>query len=130
MVKEEVLNALSALGFIPKEIEGLGFEVDYEGLNLLYADDDDSNNVNFIVPNSFEVTDENRESVYRAIVELEGRVKYIQTYIMFEKNVWINYIHYLGDNEATPELIEHMINVLAYATSTFHSIINEDDNNG
>ena len=130
MVKEDVLNALSVLGFVPEEVEGLGFEIDYEGLRILYAAENDENSINLIVPNTFEVNDDNRETVYRAIVELGGRVKYVQGYIMFENKVWLNYNHYLDGKDVTPDLIEHMITVLAFATSNFHIILNEDENNG
>ena len=35
MIKENVLTALSALGFIPKEIEGFGYRFEYEGFTRL-----------------------------------------------------------------------------------------------
>lgn len=130
MVKDDVLSAFSALGFIPKEVEGMGFEIDYEGLNILYATEDNAESVNLIVPGIFEVTDENKADVYDAIVELGGNMKYVQTYVMFGNKVWLNYVHYLGENEVTPKLIEHMITVLAYGTANFHKIINGDENNG
>lgn len=130
MVNDDVLSAFSALGFIPKEVEGMGFEIDYEGLNILYATEDNAESVNLIVPGIFEVTDENKADVYDAIVELGGNMKYVQTYVMFGNKVWLNYVHYLGENEVTPKLIEHMITVLAYGTANFHKIINGDENNG
>lgn len=130
MVKDDVLSAFSALGFIPKEVEGMGFEIDYEGLNILYATEDNAESVNLIVPGIFEVTDENKADVYDAIVELGGNMKYVQTYVMFGNKVWLNYVHYLGENEVTPKLIEHMITVLAYGIANFHKIINGDENNG
>ena len=36
MIKEQVVSALSALGFIPEEIEDFGYRFDYEGLTLIY----------------------------------------------------------------------------------------------
>lgn len=132
MIKEDVLDALSALGFIPNEIEGIGFEIEYEGLTMLYAieENDDSKSINFIVPGIFEVSDDNKEAVYDAIVELGGNMKYAQAYIMFGNKVWINYAHYIGENDVTPQLIEHIITVLAYATANFHKIMIGDENNG
>lgn len=130
MVKDDVLSALSTLGFIPQEVEGMGFEIDYEGLNILYPTEDDADSVNLIVPGIFEVTDENKTAVYDAIVELGGKMKYVQAYIMFGNKVWLNYIHYLDGKEVSPDLIEHMITVLAFATSNFHKIINEDESKG
>lgn len=129
MIKDDVLSALSALGFIPEEINGFGYRFDYEGLALVYSEEEeDTKCLSLMVPNLFDITDENRVAVLETMVKISGRVKYVQPHIMFDNQVWINYQHYLGDNEVTPELIEHMIRVLTYATIKFNNIINGDDN--
>lgn len=129
MIKDNVLSALSALGFIPEEIEGFGYRFDYEGLTLVYSEEEeDTKCISLMVPNLFDITDENRVAVLETMVKISGKVKYVQPHIMFYNQVWINYQHYLGDNEVTPELIEHMIRVLTYATIKFNKIINGDDN--
>lgn len=129
MIKEQVLSALGALGFIPEEIEEFGYRFDYEGLTLLYStEDDDTKCVTLITPNIFEISDDSRAEVLEAMVKVCGRVKYVQPHIMFGNQVWINYQHHIGENEVTPDLIEHMIRVLSFATSTFHKILNGDDN--
>ncbi len=129
MIKEQVLKALSALGFIPEEIEGFGFRIDYEGLNIIYSEDDeDTKCVTLILPSIFDISDDNRTAVLEAMVKLCGRMKYVQPSIMFDKQVWLNYQYYTNDNEVNADLIEHMIRVLALSTTTFHKIINGDDN--
>ena len=129
MIKEQVLKALSALGFIPEEIEGFGYRFEYEGLTLFYSEDDeDSKCVTLIAPDVFDISDDNRNAVLEAMAKLSGRMKFVQPNIMFENQVWLNYQHYTGDNEVTAILIEHMIRVLAFSTVTFHKIINGDDN--
>lgn len=129
MIKEQVLKALSALGFIPEEIEGFGYRFEYEGLTLIYSEDDeDTKCVTLIVPDVFDISEDNRQVVLEAMVKLCGKMKYVQPHIMFENQVWLNYQHYTGDNEVTTALIEHMIRVLAFSTITFHKIINGDDN--
>ena len=129
MIKEQVLKALSALGFIPEEIEDFGYRFDYEGLTLIYSvDDEDAKCVTLSAPDVFDITDDNRTAVLEAMVKLCGKMKYVQPHIMFENQVWLNYQHYTGDNEVTTALIEHMIRVLAFSTVTFHKIINGDDN--
>ncbi len=130
MVKDDVLNAFSILGFIPQEVEGMGYQIEYEGLNIFYPTDEDEESVSLTVPGIFEITDENKAEVNDAIVKLGGKMKYIQADIMFGNKVWLNYVHYLGENEVTPNLIEHMITVLAYGTANFHVIINGDENDG
>ena len=129
MQKEEVLSTLSALGFIPEELEGFGYRFEYDGLTLLYSvDEDDTNCLTFIVPGIFDISEENRVSVLEVLVKLSGKMKYVQPYIMFDNQVWLNYQHYLGDNEVTPELLEHMIRVLGFATYNFHELIKNNGN--
>lgn len=129
MIKEQVLKALSALGFISEEIEGFGYRFDYEGLTLIYSvDEEDSKCVTLIAPDVFDISDDNRTAVLEAMVKLCGKMKYVQPHIMFDNQVWLNYQYYTNDNEVTAILIEHMIRVLAFSTITFHKIINGDDN--
>ena len=129
MIKEQVLKALSALGFIPEEIEGFGYRFDYEGLTLIYSEDDeDSKCVTLIAPDVFDISEDNRTAVLEAMVKLCGKMKYVQPHIMFENQVGLNYQYYTNDNEVTAALIEHMIRVLAFSTITFRKIINGDDN--
>lgn len=130
MQKESVLNVLSTLGFIPEELEGFGYRFEYEGLSVLYPvdDDPDTDCLTLIAPGIFDLTEENRVAVLEAMVKLSGRMKYVQPHIMFDKQVWLNYQHYLGDAEPTDDLVEHMIRVLAVSTINFHKIINGEDN--
>ena len=130
---EKTLEALRTLGFIPEEIEDFGYRFEYEGLTLAYpVNKDDSNSITLMVPNVFDITDDNRAEVFTAMLRLCRKVKYVQPHIMHgdeSSQVWLNYQHYLGEEgEPTPELIEHMVRVLDYSTVTFHRIINGDDN--
>ncbi len=124
MIKEDVLDALSVLGFRPKELEEFGYQIVYEGQGILYADVEDTESVNFVMPNVFEITEENKSIVYYALVQLGSEVKYVQSYIVGDDRVWLNYVHFVVDNKVTPELIEHIITVLSYAAMKFHFIIN------
>ena len=129
MIKENVLTVLSALGFIPEEIEGFGYRFEYEGLTVVYSiDDEEAKCITLTAPDVFDISDNNRVAVLEAMVKLCGKMKYVQPHIMFENQVWLNYQHYLGENEVTQELIEHMIRVLAVSTITIHNIINGNDN--
>lgn len=129
MIKENVLTVLSALGFIPEEIEGFGYRFEYEGLTLAYSiDDEESKCITLTAPGVFDISDDNRVAVLEAMAKLCGKMKYVQPQIMFDDQVWLNYQHYLCENEVPQELIEHMIRVLAISTITIHNIINGNDN--
>lgn len=129
MLKEKTLEILYQLGFQPELVdENFGYKFDYEGFTLLYTpEDDDTHNICIILPGIFDISNDNRVAVMEAMMKLSGRMKFVQPVIM-SNSVWLNYQHFLGELEPTPELIEHMIRVLAISTVEFHKIIgNEDD---
>lgn len=131
MMKEKVLEALSALGFIPEEIDGFGYRFDYEGLTICYPvdeDDDESKCLCLVAPGVFEISDSNREAINEAMVKLCCHVKYVQPNIVFENQVWLNYQHYTDESGVTPDLIEHMIRVLDVSNTSFLRLINENGN--
>lgn len=124
MIKEQTLATLRAMGFEPSEVTPSVYRFEYEGLNILYAaEEDEVRCLPLVVPDIYELTEENTPVVLEAIPMLCGSVKYVQPVIMFEKELWLNYQHFLGDHEVTPELIEHMLKALAYAAVTFHELI-------
>lgn len=130
MIKDQVIEILYQLGFQPELVdENLGFKFDYEGLTLLFTpEDEDAHTVFFMVPNIFDVTDDNRIAVMEAVVKLAGKMKFVQPTLMSDA-VWLNYHHYLAKEEQPSlELIEHMIRVLAASTIQFHKIINNENN--
>lgn len=127
MIKESVLNALKVLGFEPEEIDEVGYGFKYEDVRFLYAvDDDDTTCVTLMVPRVFEFTPENRAATVDAMVKLCAEVKYVQPSILFDDEVWLSYQHFLGEDEVTPELLEHMIRLLSFATYSFHNTMNPD----
>ena len=130
MKTDIVLNILSELGFIPEKLEEARYQIEYEWLKIVFIGDDDESSVTFIVPQTFIITDENRTAVYDAIVRLNGILRYAQAYVMYDNQVWISYIHYLADTIPSPDLIEHIITAVSFATAKFHEIINGHENNG
>lgn len=129
MIKEKVLATLRSLGFIPEQIEDFGYRIEYEGLTIIYtSEDDDAKCISMAVPGLFDITDENRSNVIESMVELCGRMKFVQPLIMFDNQVWLCYQHHLGPNEVTTDLVEHMIRTLTISTVTLHEIINGEGN--
>ncbi|MDE5877690.1 MAG: hypothetical protein K2H47_09390 [Muribaculaceae bacterium] len=131
MTTEEVLDVLHKLGFRPEHIDDdFGYSFEYEGLTLLYvpAPNDDTKCLTIMLPNIFDITEENRPAAYEAMIRLVGRLKYVQPFIMGKDQVWLTYQHYVGDGEVTEDLVEHMIRVLTASIMKFHEIINGEDN--
>lgn len=129
MIKEDVLTALSTLGFIPEELDGFGYRFEFEGFSLLYSpEDEDATCINISMPNVFDITPDNRTAVLEAMARLCTNLKYVQPQIICGSNVWLNYQHFLGENEVTADLMEHMVHVLAFSVCKFHEYINNDEN--
>ena len=128
MIKDKVLEILYHLGFQPELVdENFGYRFEYEGLTFLYIpEDEDARTVYFMIPGIFDISEDNRVAVLEAMVKLAGRMKFVQPVIISD-SVWLNYQHFLGEQEPTPELIEHMIRVLAISTVQFHKFINNED---
>jgi len=129
MIKEKILEILYQLGFQPELVdENFGYRFEYEGLTVLFTpEDDDAHSAYFMIPGVFDITEENRAAVLEAMVKLAGRVKFVQPVIVYD-SVWLNYQHFLGEQEPTMEVIEHMIRSLAFSTVKFHKYINNEDN--
>lgn len=128
MTKENVLETLRMLGFIPEEIEGFGYRFDYDGFKFVYLPDpEEAKCLTLMAPFIFEITDDNRVAVLEAMVKLSGSIKFVQPHIIIGEQVALNYQHYVGDGELTEELVEHMVRVLAYGIEKFHRIINGEE---
>lgn len=129
MAQEKVLEILRRLGFQPELIdENFGYRFEYEGLNfLLEHEDEDTKTISLIIPAVFDVTEENRSQVIEAAIKLSTKLKFVQPNLTLD-SIWLNYQHYLGDNEPTEDLIEHMVRLLAISTLHFQQILNNEEN--
>ena len=126
MNKDQVLNALSTLGFIPEEVEDFGYKIEFEGLSIFVPFEEDFKNITLLAPSLFEVTEENRQDVLETLIKLSTEIKFIQPSIIFGDQVSLSYQHFIGENDVTPELLEHMIRVLGYGVYAFYKFINDD----
>ncbi len=129
MIEEKILEILYQLGFQPELVdENVGYRLDYEGLTILFSpEEEDARIAYFMVPAIFDVSEENRVAVLEAMLKLNGRVKFVQPVILGD-SVWLNYHHFLGEQEPTLEVIEHMIRLLSISTMRFLNYINNEDN--
>lgn len=127
MKQEKILELMYQLGLQPELVsEDFGYRFDYEGLPIVWMnEDEDSNTITFMVPSVFEVTEENRMTVLEAALKLSSKLKFVQPNLNLD-SVWLAYQHFLDGQEPTENLIEHMIRLLAIATIQFHNIINNE----
>lgn len=129
MTTRKILDILCQLGFKPELLEdNIGYKFEYEGLNLLLSpEDEESHTVCLMLPGMFDITDDNRLAALKAMVLLTANMKFVQPIILSD-SIWLSYQHFLGSNEPTPEIIEHMIRVLALSYVQFNKFITDDGN--
>ena len=86
---EIILDQLKTMGFEPVELGEVGYLFKYEDMNYLYQpDDDDEHFLRIVIPQLFEVTDENRVAVLDAMHETTLLLKYSKVSIMYDNGVW------------------------------------------
>lgn len=126
---DKVLQLLGNVGFRPELVdESLGYKFEYEGLNyLLRMEDEDSQTISLTVPAVFDVTEENRQQALEAAIEVANKLKFVQPNLTLD-SIWLSYQHYLGANDPTEDLIEHMIRLLSVSTILFQQILNNEEN--
>lgn len=128
MSTEKVLDILHQLGFQPELVdENIGYRFEYEGLTILFSPEEDSQTLNLMVPAIFDITEDNRVAVLEGMVKLSGKMKFVQP-ATYGTSVWLNYQHYLEDQDPTPGLLEHMIKVMSVSAAQFLNIMNDEDN--
>lgn len=130
MNKELTLQNLRTLGFrpVPTDSDEDLYEFEFEGLDVLMPVNPDDNCVTFLLSRVYDVNDDNRVETMEILLKLISSLKYVQA-SLFQDTVVLTYTHYLGDSETTPELIEHMLNLLSVAFVRLYSYINGTDDN-
>lgn len=127
--KEIILYELSAMGFDPVSVGEVGYAFQYEDMDYIYMPDEDEQFLRMVIPNLFEVTDDNRLAVLDAISETESLLKYAKVCIIGGNVVWAMYDHHLNSTDNLTGLLEHIINVLGIAAIVFGKKINGEDVN-
>lgn len=128
--KEIILQELNAMGYEPTEVESLGYVFCHEDKYLLYSpEDDDEEFLRIAIPQLYDVTEENRIDVIKALHETAYLIKYSKPVIMHTDSVWAIYEHKLVTTENLSELLEHIIRVLDVTAFVFQKKINGEELN-
>ncbi len=90
-LKKLMMLYLQEEGFCPKETE-FGLEFKCEGRTFVFFhDSDDEQYFRLMMPNIFDVTDENRDAVMYALNETNATVKVVKAYTPIPQSVWIGF---------------------------------------
>lgn len=126
MNKTDILETLAVLGFDVEEIPELGFVFKYEVLTLVYMPDSDEKALRLVVPNIFDVTEDNRAFVLEVVNETNLTIKYSKVCIYGEQ-VWASYECRLFGEGQLEDIIEHSLLLLHATVALFHRKIEGED---
>lgn len=122
-LKELMLQYLKEEGFCPKEDEySIDFKCEGRTFAFLYDTDDDQY-FRLMMPNIFEVTDENREVVLRALNETNSSVKVVKAYTPIPQAVWIGFEVLVDSTPVLADIVPRGLNMLRTAQRTFYEEI-------
>ena len=118
-----MLQYLREEGFCPKEDEySIDFKCEGRTFAFLYDNDDDQY-FRLMMPNIFEVTDENRDIVLRALNETNASVKVVKAYTPIPQAVWIGFEVLVDSTPVLADIVPRGLNMLRTAQQTFYEEI-------
>ncbi len=122
-LKEMTLQYLREEGFCPKETEfGLDFKCEGHSFIVFYDEEDDQY-FRLMMPNIFEVTDENRDAVMYALNETNSTVKVVKTYTPIPDAVWVGFEVLVDSTPVLADLVPRGLSMLRTAQNTFYEAI-------
>lgn len=108
-MKEKILEAFRDLGFKLEETEGMGYNFNYEGLNLLYMyNENDEEFLNIALPGIVEVEEDRMLQICALLEKINSTLKYVKAYIL-GNSVWLFYERELFGEEDLMTVISRMI---------------------
>ena len=108
-MKEKILEALKALGFELEEMDGLGYDFQYEGKHYLYMyNEDDEDFLNISLPAVLDIDEENNLDFYKVMDKLNGTFKYVKANKLSD-SMWLFYERELFGDEDLKQLLYRMI---------------------
>lgn len=122
-LKEMMLQYLKEEGFCPLEDE-VSIDFKCEGRTFaFFYDEDDDQYFRLMMPNIYEVTDENREAVLYALNETNSTMKVVKAYTPIPQAVWVGFEVLVDSTPLLADLVPRGLNMLRAAQQTFYEEI-------
>lgn len=119
-LKQLMLQYLQEEGFCPKEDEyGIDFKCEGMLYSLIY-DENDNQYFRLMLPNIFEVTDENRSLVLYALNEANTKVKVVKAYTPLPHTVWIGFEVLVDSTPVLADIVPRGLSMLRAAYQAFY----------
>lgn len=124
-LKELMKQYLQEEGFCPKEDEyGLDFKCEGRMFTFIY-DEDDEMYFRLMMPNIFEVTDENRDIVLKALNETNKNIKVVKAYTPIPQAVWIGFEVLVDSTPVLNDIVPRALSMLRSAQKAFYEAIEQ-----
>jgi len=122
-LKELMMQFLQEEGFCPKETEfGIDFKCEGRAFVFFYDSDDDQY-FRLMMPNIFEVTDENRDAVLSALNETNNAIKVVKAYTPIPQAVWVGFEILVDSTPVLADIVPRGIAMLRGAQQAFYEAI-------
>ena len=117
------MQFLQEEGFCPKETEfGIDFKCEGRAFVFFYDSDDDQY-FRLMMPNIFEVTDENRDAVLSALNETNNAIKVVKAYTPIPQAVWVGFEILVDSTPVLADIVPRGIAMLRGAQQAFYEAI-------
>lgn len=122
-LKELMKQYLQEEGFCPKEDE---YSIDFKCEGRTYAflyDSDDDQYFRLMMPHIYDVTDENRDAVLRALNETNASIKVVKAYTPTPQAVWIGFEVLVDSTPVLADIVPRGLGMLRSAQRKFYEEI-------
>lgn len=122
---EKVFEALKNEGLVPvKENFGIAFK--YQMTNYIYMEDvNDESFFNLLIPNIYDVSEENELEVLRAINSVNNSMK-VAKLVVNNDSVWVCFENMLDKEHKLEELIPVAISTLHQSRQRFYTALKDE----
>lgn len=124
-LKDLMTQYLREEGFCPKDTEyGIDFKFEGTSYAFLYEDDDEQF-FRLLMPNIFEMTEENEDVVLRAMNEANASVKVVKIYTPVEGYVWAGFEVLVDSTPVLGDIVPRALNMLRAGQHAFYEALNK-----
>lgn len=109
-MKEMIMNAFQALGFVLDELDDFGYGFEYEGINYIWMPDEEDEAFLYIgIPGVLDKSDVSEIVLYQLIDKANATLKYVKVNT-FGDSVWLFYERELyEENENLEHILSRML---------------------
>lgn len=122
-LKEMMMEYLREEGFCPKENEyGLDFKCEGRSF-VFFFEENDERFFRLMMPNIFDVTDENHDIVLKALNETNSSMKVIKAYTPIPQAVWLSFEVLVDSTPVLDDIVPRALDMLRAGQQVFYETI-------